>query len=332
MNSKKNFRKIPGWILDRIQQFHGDDVVVACLQQVSIQELLAGRFRHLGITVVDGVPALAEAKILPPRASGRFSRFNREGRELVRRDLAKVKKAYTWEVPNFGDAGRGYHDITHWRLVYPREFEAPREFTIDIEQLPGTEGAATTFLLKFTVGEVINRRAPDFHRCLLYSINLLQENAGSVNVFEPNAGAAELLKTVSVDWELLPPGVRSDLLVDRLTVGARSSSEQVRRKIEARRKLLTEFSPTSWIVGSSGFRRYFGAKFRDDLVVFENVDYGNAIYVMYKDWQELSKLSRIAIQEQRTGFIRIVHRHGWEARLCRVLRDSSPSSKIRAAA
>lgn len=332
MKRKKNFRKIPGWILDRVQQFQGDDVVVACLRQVSLQELLAGRFRHLRITVVDGVPALVEAKILPPRASGRYSRFNREGREIIRRDLAKVEKAYTWEVPNFGDPDRGYHDITQWRLVYPRELEAPREATIDIEQLPGTEGATATFLLKFTVGEVFNRRAPDLHRRLLYAINLLQENTGSVNVFEPTAGVTELLKTVSVDWELLPAGVRSDLLVDRLTVGAQNTSEYVRCKIEARRRLLTEFGPASWIVGSSGFRRYFGAKFRDDLVVFENVDYGNAVYVMFKDWQELSKLSRIALQEQRNGFIRIVHRHGWEARLRRVLGDSLPSPEIRAAA
>jgi hypothetical protein len=35
--------------------------------------------------------------------------------------------------------------------------------------------------------------------------------------------------------------------------------------------------------------RYFGAKFGDDFVAFENVNYGNAIYLMRETWPELRR-------------------------------------------
>ena len=38
---------------------------------------------------------------------------------------------------------------------------------------------------------------------------------------------------------------------------------------------------------------YFGAKFGENIVVFENMDYGNAIYILSDNWEEISKMSRI---------------------------------------
>jgi len=55
---------------------------------------------------------------------------------------------------------------------------------------------------------------------------------------------------------------------------------------------------------------------RDDVVVFENAEYGNAIYVMNQQWEALTKLSRTdllnAIDSRVT---RIIHTTGWETRL-----------------
>ena len=64
------------------------------------------------------------------------------------------------------------------------------------------------------------------------------------------------------------------------------------------------------------FVRYFGAKYADDFVVFENLRYGNALYVMFERWQELSQRSRIdLLKGDHEGFERIEHREGWEDRL-----------------
>jgi hypothetical protein len=73
---------------------------------------------------------------------------------------------------------------------------------------------------------------------------------------------------------------------------------------------------THFISGTSGFVRYFGAKYDDNFVVFENIRYGNAIYVMFERWQELSQRSRIdLLKGDHEGFERIEHREGWEDRL-----------------
>ena len=46
--------------------------------------------------------------------------------------------------------------------------------------------------------------------------------------------------------------------------------------------VMARLKPEAFITGSDGFLRYFGAKFGDDFVAFENVNYGNALYIMYE--------------------------------------------------
>src|SRR5918998_4277363 len=88
-------------------------------------------------------------------------------------------------------------------------------------------------------------------------------------------------------------------------------SPEVQRRFEERYDLLEELRPVAFVNGTGGFSRYFGAKFADDLVVLENVEYGNAIYVMFDEWETLSKRSRTELLEGNTnGFVRIIHRPG----------------------
>ncbi|MGF8545695.1 hypothetical protein AAGN67_14990, partial [Klebsiella pneumoniae] len=58
----------------------------------------------------------------------------------------------------------------------------------------------------------------------------------------------------------------------------------------------------------------FAPSLEDDLVVFENIEYGNAIYILYDDWDEISKLSRIDLLSGRAGsnFDRIIHSGNWK--------------------
>jgi hypothetical protein len=86
--------------------------------------------------------------------------------------------------------------------------------------------------------------------------------------------------------------------------------------ILSRLRTFEKLKPTHFISGTSGFARYFGAKYGDDFVVFENIRYGNAIYVMFEDWQTLSRKSRIdLLKGDREGFERIEHRENWEDKL-----------------
>ena len=114
-------------------------------------------------------------------------------------------------------------------------------------------------------------------------------------------------------WEILPPGQRTENLA-RILSKFRAPSKELKERVLERYMLLEKLNPIAYISGTSGFQRYFGAQFADDLVVFENLEYGNAIYVMFEDWEDLSKRSRLDLLRDGNGahFERIVHRSGWE--------------------
>ncbi|MDZ1756463.1 hypothetical protein M2Z52_26545, partial [Klebsiella pneumoniae] len=81
-----------------------------------------------------------------------------------------------------------------------------------------------------------------------------------------------------------------------------------------RNDLLIRTFPKKIVTGNSTFSNYIGAMLEDDLVVFENIEYGNAIYILYDDWDEISKLSRIDLLSGRAGsnFDRIIHSGNWK--------------------
>ena len=209
---------------------------------------------------------------------------------------------------------KGLTPSLSYRNVYQREFIRPKEVELSVTLLENRDG---TFLLKFAVDQVINRRSPDFEAELLYNLNLLQENTGSVDVFPTEATFAEYAATIRVDWELLPAGeLGSQEAVSRLLRGKRPITAEQRTVMEERMAIFARLKPTHFIAGTSGFVRYFGAKFAGDFVVFENIRYGNAIYVMFERWEQLSQRSRIdLLNGDRQGFERIEHREGWKDRL-----------------
>ena len=81
------------------------------------------------------------------------------------------------------------------------------------------------------------------------------------------------------------------------------------------------------ISNSLGSSAYFGAQFADDVVVFENINFGNAAYVLYEGWKDMSKLSRTELLRDENSFDRIVHSKGWEKRLVFAIRRALGKSR-----
>ena len=123
------------------------------------------------------------------------------------------------------------------------------------------------------------------------------------------------LETLHVEWDILPPGSVDEVLT-RLFRGRVPSAEE-RDTVKERYEFFTSLNPQKLVYGNSGFQRYFGAMVRPDLVVFENVKYGNAIYIMFGSWGELSKKSRVELLSGRcgNGFERVVHTSSWKERV-----------------
>ncbi len=307
--AKRNILKIPQSILDRIKNFDQDDVVVACAKLLKPEEV--NRYAALGLIFANGKLTLPGPQVPDPKA-GRYSRANVEGLEKIRKDLPKIKKEFSVEAPNWGDWSNGSHTMTWTRDVYRREFYPPKEVELAISLVEEKGGA---YIIKFAVEQVINRRTPNFEQELFYNLNLLQENVGSVDVFPSAASLAEYAATVKVDWVILPPG-SADEVVRKMLAGKKRVTPEQESTIKERVEQIGKLNPEAYITGSDGFLRYFGAKFGDDFVVFENVRYGNAIYVMYETWAELSKKSRIdLLNGPEESFERIPHTEGWKDKL-----------------
>lgn len=307
----KNFRTIPDEVRQRLGTFALDDVIAAVAKLLRLQDF--DHYARLGLRLESGTP-IVPPSFVPDARNGRYSQINVEGKEIIRKDLPMIQKEFSFYAPDYGDWSKGSHLVSHTRDVYVREFIPPKEVELVITIL---EDRGDVFLVKFAVDQVINRRSPDFENELLYNLNILQENVGSADVFPSEATIAEYAATIRVDWELLPIGqLGPQEAVARMLQGKRPVSAEQHKTMEQRLAVFARLKPTHFISGTSGFVRYFGAKYDDNFVVFENVRYGNAIYVMFERWQELSQRSRIdLLKGDRAGFERIEHREGWEDRL-----------------
>jgi hypothetical protein len=309
--AKKNIRKVPETILERIRTFGQDDVVVACTKLLRSDDI--AKYAHLGLTIgTDGVLHTPPPAVPNPKA-GKYSLANVEGYEKVRKDLPMVTKTFDIESPNWGDPYYGTHTVSWTRDVYQRDFYPPKEVEMSITLVEARESG---FIVKFGIEQVINRRTKNFEQELFYNLNLLQENVGAVDVFESTASLAEYAATVRVDWQILPPGTVDEVVRKMVSGRARTVTSEQEAQIRSRVQVLARLKPEAYIAGTDGFLRYFGAKFGDDFVVFENVRYGNAIYVMYEAWETISKRSRMELLSgPRDSFDRILHRDKWQAAL-----------------
>lgn len=300
---KRNLLKIPPAVLERIQTFDQDDVVAATVKLLRPQDVEA--YAKLGLSLNED--ELHTPPPSPPDATaGRYSHANLYGLEKVRRDLPKTMKEFGFWAPSWGSGS--YHYVSHDREVYHRDFYPPKEVELSVELL---ERRGSDFVVKFAIEQVINRRTPNFEQELLYNLNLLQENVGSAGVFESTATLAEYAATVHVDWQLLPPGSVDDVLRAMLH-GKKAVSVEQEKVMKERITVMSTLKPEAFIAGTDGFLRYFGAKFGEDFVVFENARYGNALYIMYEGWENLSQKSRVELLSgDRDSFDRIVHQDGW---------------------
>lgn len=234
-----------------------------------------------------------------------------------------VSKSYSVETPNWGDWSKGSHEVDFSREVYRRQSIPPRENEIKIELAGKEAGADPKYVFRFTASEVMDKSKKGFRENLFFNLNLVQENVGAVDVFPSDASLSEYLKTIYVDWEILPPGQR-EKNISRILANLGRVTPEVRAKIIDRYDFFEKLKPQALIQGHGGFKRYFGGKFADKLVVFENVEYGNALYCMFTDWGEQSKKTKqelLASGREGKDFVRIPHVRAWKSKVRKLVKS-----------
>jgi hypothetical protein len=150
----------------------------------------------------------------------------------------------------------------------------------------------------------------------LYAASLARTWFGSANALALDTEGIPEIPDHSVLWEFLPLGTRDEVAE---FLRGKFGSLTPRGEIDVMVDRLTRvqsLQPEARLVGSTGLQRYIGYKFGDDFVAFENPRLGNALYLLYGDWEPLSQLSRSELLASRgDGFDRIVHSSNWFKKL-----------------
>ncbi|MDD3888842.1 MAG: hypothetical protein PHT79_09345 [Syntrophomonadaceae bacterium] len=307
---KGNFMKVPRDIYAKLDQIDTKDVMVASIKSIPLHDIKNSFYRHLSI-IWSGKDVTYNNSIIPLISVGRYSKYNINGRSIPLKQLPKVEASFTADVPNFGDWSKGYHDITWTRKVYQREQWLPRNLSINIELLNISNN---NYTFKFYIDCILNKEEPDFLEDLLYHCNLLQENTGTCSIFAADANDSNYVKTLYVDWELLPPGTKNFVNnVNSITTTIKHPSDELINTVKERLDFFETLKPIKYIRGKNKFNLYFGALFNNNLVLLENIRYGNAIYIFTNNWEEFSKLSRIQLLKIKSKDIkRITHSSNWK--------------------
>lgn len=317
---KSNFNKIPAPVRRALDDIIGDQISVAATKKVSRADLERGQYAHLSLTAAGG-EIRTDGPVLPPTDAGKWSARNANGWDRKRTDWPMVQKTTYFESPNFGDAATyGTHMHSFTRDVYQHQVFEPQGMMIEPEVLEDLGGELV--VVKFTLTPVLDRQQGEFELMLLWAINVLQENIGVTGVFPSDATHEDFISTITLDWQVFPPGTVEETFA-RITGGARPANlPDFEKHVQNRLRLFERFQPANYLRGQGGFGSYFGALFADDLVVFENLRYGNAVYVLYENWDEVSRRSRLELLRDRDAhFDRVIHKEGWERKLGALISD-----------
>lgn len=268
-------------------------------------------------------PGAKDGTTILPRAVGRISLYNAEGKYRIRRDLPMetMYRTVEWHWTEWHGRDKversDFRDVSYKR--YPREFIEP--VGIELTLSKNTEGK--TVVLSSPIGNW------DKHEeLLIHTINLFLELFGECVVLDEEKTEVLPTNIQRVNWQILPEGeypferVKSELqpVLSRIKKSKRSF-------VDKRLERLNSFKPEFMVIGRNGFSGYIVMAYPDrNLYVLESLLYGNATYVLSSDWQQVSQLSKAAILRSNLHKGRIIHRANWFSKV-KDLFDNHPESQ-----
>lgn len=293
--------------LERIKAKH---IVVAAVLTVNRGDL--DRYRALGL-VWDQGRIMSGPPFLPPPSLGIYARRNLDGWRDKRTDLPKEMREVSAYVPSWNSGS--YHVVSRDILAYPLEHHPARLLTISaivLEQL--VDGA----LVRVRIDQPLDRGAKSFAADLQFNLRLLREAVGEAQIYDADLSDDDFARIQRIEWEMLPPG-SAERVLQRLESKGRGDPERLAVAGE-RLRVLDSLGHDGYIVGTGKFARYFGAKFGDHIVVLENLEYGNALYVFTENWEQLTQLSRTELIKRRDPAVqRLPHVPGWRGALRKLI-------------
>lgn len=310
-------RKIPALIDRKLRGINSPSVQVAVCLSVDANAIDSLGLSMLGVRIENQALVVPAIPVYPPESYGAVANQNINGRELVDKNSPKIlKHIYLGDRPIYGDWSNGSFDLWQTREVYRKVLIPPNGFSLRLSN-EGYDDTAKKWKLVVAVVPPLDRNAIDFMEALIFALSLIREVTRQCDIYAADTSPTDVASAKVVSWEIFPPGQR-DLKseVARRIIG---KSDSEKKFILDRAGTIEKLKPKQFVLGSGLASNYYGALFANDLVVFENLDYGNATYILYDNWQELSQLSRSELLRGKENFDRIVHGKKWDKHLAEVV-------------
>jgi hypothetical protein len=153
------------------------------------------------------------------------------------------------------------------------------------------------------------------NRGLLHTaVNLFLELFGQCALLSEDLHPPVRCEGRRLSWRLLPPGefpwtIDDGAVTDDTPPGQGPVLWQ-------RIHVIKQLNPSFCTVGTAGFREYWVFGFPErGIYVLESPRWGNATYVLGKDWEAISQMSKAEILHGQLHLARLIHRQGWEREL-----------------
>lgn len=234
-----------------------------------------------------------DAQFLPPIV-GPVSRFNAEGLWRPLHDQPKETRYVMGRLWTWTDWGGHEHSkyVDIPRLCYQRKHIAP----------PSEE-----LLLKNNkvYSTVLNKKEIERTK---HCINLFLELFGQCNFVQ--ADFSEPVSIQNVNFEILKPGEHP---FDRIKQFLQKNPKgyEAAGLIKERFQFFEQARPKKVIYGKMGYHGYVGFQY-EKFFVFDNIKYGNAIYVFDTDSSAVISLTKKEILNGNLQIARIPHISNWK--------------------
>ncbi len=243
--------------------------------------------------------------IVPNSSVSKKAMENAEGKKIIRRDLPKefAERYHQWSWKDYG--GNEHWDFRYIPyLRYVQEYTKPKllNFTIMEDELNE----------KWIVSKIFINNDKE-HSDIKEIVNLFLSVFGECYIMKNNLkNPVKLLKYLP--WELLRKGEgtkdRLEEIINQTT--GENKKNMYRRNI----KKLLETSDDTVAVGKAEFRGYIAFTYsKKNIAVLESLMPNNATYVLDKNWQEISKMTKTEIINNKSYIERIYHYSDWEQRI-----------------
>lgn len=255
------------------------------------------------------VPPVAGERLLPSGEFGIASRRNADGEEIVHKDrqLETHYRQREWTWKEF----RGRYDYEERTKIvdvpykrYPRSWKKPRGVELQIRTAPNAA-------LVIAAGPF--RRSEADQEVLLNTVHMFVELFGECRFVKEDLAEAMQGPVRRLNWEVLPPGKypweRAEPAVERVIRSVSPGDQAVLRE---RVKTITAYEPNFIAVGRNGFSRYVVYGWDGhELYVLESTEVNNATYVLKKNWEVVSAMTKAQVLDDGAHHARLVHRGTW---------------------